>query len=176
MELLTEAIASYLNGQIGAGADAVQIFDSWVGCLSPDDYREFVLPYMRQLIQKLEPDVPVIHFGTGTAALIELMKEAGGNVIGLDWRVDLGEAWARLGYDVAVQGNLDPVALFAQPSEVRRRAEKILEKAAGRPGHIFNLGHGVLPSTPVDNVMALVDAVHEISESKYRLSQQKQNT
>jgi uroporphyrinogen decarboxylase len=104
------------------------------------------------------------------------MKEAGGNVIGLDWRVDLGEAWARLGYDVAVQGNLDPVALFAQPSEVRRRAENILDKAAGRPGHIFNLGHGVLPSTPVDNVMALVDAVHEISESKYRLSQQKQNT
>ncbi len=163
MELLTEAIASYLNGQITAGADAVQIFDSWVGCLSPDDYSEFVLPHMRQLIQKLKPEVPVIHFGTGTSALLELMKETGGNVIGLDWRVDLGEAWERLGYDVAVQGNLDPVVLFSSPSEIRRRAEKILEKAAGRPGHIFNLGHGVLPGTPVDNVMTLVDTVHEYS-------------
>jgi uroporphyrinogen decarboxylase len=163
MERLTEATSSYLNGQINAGADAIQLFDSWVGCLSPDDYREFVLPYMRQLINKLKPGVPVIHFGTGTGALLELMKEAGGNVIGLDWRVDLGEAWARIGYDVAIQGNLDPVALFAQPSEIKRRAEKILDKAAGRPGHILNLGHGILPGTPVDHVMALVDAVHEYS-------------
>ncbi len=176
MEWLSSATASYLNGQIASGADAVQIFDSWVGCLSPDDYREFVLPYMRQLIQKLKPDVPVIHFGTGTAALLKLMKEAGGNVIGLDWRVDLAEAWESIGYDVAVQGNLDPVALFAPPSEIKLRAEKILEKASGHPGHIFNLGHGVLPGTPVDHVMALVDAVHEISESKYRRSQQKQST
>jgi len=163
MEWLSSATASYLNGQIASGADAVQIFDSWVGCLSPDDYREFVFPYMRQLIQKLKPGVPVIHFGTGTAALLKLMKEAGGNVIGLDWRVDLAEAWESIGYDVAVQGNLDPVALFAPPSEIKLRAEKILEKAAGRPGHIFNLGHGVLPGTPVDHVMALVDAVHEYS-------------
>jgi uroporphyrinogen decarboxylase len=163
MERLTRATAAYINGQIAAGADAVQVFDSWVGCLSPDDYREFVLPHMQQLIRSITPGVPVIHFGTGTAGLLELMKEAGGNVIGLDWRVDLEEAWARLGYDVAVQGNLDPVALFAQPSEIRRRAHKILKKADGRPGHIFNLGHGVLPSTPVDHVLALVDAVHEYS-------------
>lgn len=165
MERLTRATTAYLNGQIAAGADAVQLFDSWVGCLAPDDYREFVLPHMKRLIHGLTPGVPVIHFGTGTAALLGLMKEAGGDVIGLDWRVDLAEAWARLGYDVAVQGNLDPVALFAPPDEIRRRAVKILEKAAGRPGHIFNLGHGVLPGTPVDHVLALVDAVHEASSA-----------
>ena len=118
---------------------------------------------MRRLINSLTPGVSVIHFGTGTAALLELMKEAGGDVIGLDWRVDLGKAWARLGYDVAVQGNLDPVVLFAPPAEIRRRAINILEKADGHPGHIFNLGHGVLPGTPVDHVLALVDTVHEYS-------------
>jgi len=165
MERLTQATADYINGQIAAGADAVQVFDSWVGCLSPDDYREFVLPHMQSLLQNLKPGVPVIHFGTGTAALLELMRKAGGSVIGLDWRVDLGEAWARLGYDVAVQGNLDPVVLFAPPSEIRSRAVKVLEKAEGRPGHIFNLGHGVLPGTPPDHVLALVDAVHEYSRS-----------
>jgi len=163
MERLADATASYLNRQIAAGADAVQLFDSWVGCLSPDDYREFVLPHMHRLIHSLTPGVPVIHFGTDTAALLELMKEAGGDVIGLDWRVDLREAWARLGYNVAVQGNLDPVALFASPAEIERRARKILEKADGHPGHIFNLGHGILPGTPVDHVLALVDAVHEYS-------------
>lgn len=163
MERLTRATASYINGQIASGADAVQVFDSWVGCLSPDDYREFVMPHMQGLFQGIKPGVPVIHFGTGTAALLELMKEAGGSVIGLDWRVDLGEAWARLGYGVAIQGNLDPVVLYAPPSEIRRRATRILEKAGVRPGHIFNLGHGVLPGTPPDHVIALVDAVHEHS-------------
>lgn len=163
MERLSQATAAYLNGQIAAGADAVQLFDSWVGCLSPDDYREFVLPHMRRLIQSLTPGVPVIHFGTDTAALLELMKEAGGDVIGLDWRVDLKEAWRRLGYDIAVQGNLDPAVLLASPTEISRRAVRILEKAEGRPGHIFNLGHGVLPGTPVDHVLTLVDAVHEYS-------------
>jgi uroporphyrinogen decarboxylase len=118
---------------------------------------------MHRLIHSLTPGVPVIHFGTDTAALLELMKDAGGDVIGLDWRVDLREAWARLGYNVAVQGNLDPVALFASPAEIQRRVRKILEKADGRPGHIFNLGHGILPGTPVDHVLALVDAVHEYS-------------
>lgn len=163
MGRLTGVTAGYLNRQIAAGADAVQLFDSWVGCLAPDDYREFVLPHMQKLIRSLTPGTPVIHFGTGTASLLELMKEAGGDVIGLDWRVDLAEAWSRLSYDVAVQGNLDPVALFASPAEIRRRATDILKKAAGRPGHIFNLGHGVLPTTPVDHVLALVDAVHEYS-------------
>src|SRR3989304_5632193 len=165
MERLADATASYLNRQIAAGADAVQLFDSWVGCLAPDDYREFVLPHMHQLIHSLTPGVQVIHFGTDTSALLELMKEAGGDVIGLDWRVDLQEAWARLGYNVAVQGNLDPVALFAPPAKIQRRGNKILEKADGHPGHIFNLGHGILPGTPVDHVLALVDAVHEMSKS-----------
>ncbi|MCI0561166.1 MAG: uroporphyrinogen decarboxylase, partial [Nitrososphaera sp.] len=163
MERLVDATASYLNAQIVAGADAVQLFDSWVGCLSPDDYREFVVPHMSKLIGSLKPGVPVIHFGTDTSSLLELMKEAGGDVIGLDWRVDLREAWARLGHDVAVQGNLDPVALFSSPSEIQRRARNIIEKAESRPGHIFNLGHGILPGTPVDHVLALVDAVHEYS-------------
>jgi len=161
MERLTRALADYLNRQIAAGADAVQLFDSWVGCLSPDDYRDFVQPHVRRLIGGLTPGAPVIHFATGNPALLELMRDAGGDVIGLDWRVDLAEAWARLGDGVAVQGNLDPLVLFASPTEIRRRARRLLEKAAGRPGHIFNLGHGVLPHTPVDHVLTLVDAVHE---------------
>lgn len=161
MERLTRALTDYLNRQIATGADAVQLFDSWVGCLAPDDYRDFVQPHVRNLIRGLTPGVPVIHFATGNSALLELMRGAGGDVIGLDWRVDLAEAWTRLGDGVAVQGNLDPLVLFASPTEIRRRARHILQKAAGRPGHIFNLGHGVLPNTPVDHVLALVDAVHE---------------
>ena len=166
MEKLTAATAAHLNAQIKAGADAVQLFDSWVGCLSGDDYKDFVLPHMKKLIRSITKNVPVIHFGTGTGALLELMKESGSRVIGFDWRVDLGEAWKRVGYDVAVQGNLDPVVLFAPPAEIRKRAKIILDKARGRPGHIFNLGHGILPRTPVDNVLALVDAVHEYSSGK----------
>ncbi|MBI3077861.1 MAG: uroporphyrinogen decarboxylase [Deltaproteobacteria bacterium] len=163
MEKLARTVTGYLNGQIAAGAQAVQLFDSWVGCLAPEDYRERVLPHTRRVIQGITPRVPVIHFGTGTAGLLELMREAGGEVIGLDWRVDLGEAWRRLGDGVGVQGNLDPAALLATPDEVRRRAKAILDRAGGRPGHIFNLGHGVLPQTPVDHVVALVEAVHELS-------------
>jgi uroporphyrinogen decarboxylase len=163
MTVLVEVTASYLNGQIEAGVQAVQLFDSWVGALSPEDYGAFVLPHSRALIAALTPGVPVIHFGTGTATLLPLMKEAGGDVIGLDWRVDLDEAWARLGHDVAVQGNLDPAVLVAGPAAMRPRVRAILERAAGRPGHIFNLGHGVLPQTPVDHVAALVDMVHELS-------------
>ncbi len=161
--LLGRTIARYLNGQIAAGAQAVQLFDSWVGCLAPDDYREFVQPHSRAVFEALTPGVPVIHFGTGTAGLLDAMRAAGGDVIGLDWRVDLAEAWARVGHDVAVQGNLDPAALLAPPAEIRRRVQAILARAAGRPGHIFNLGHGVLPETPVDHVRAMVDAVHELS-------------
>jgi uroporphyrinogen decarboxylase len=163
MERLARAVTDYLNAQIAAGAQAVQLFDSWVGCLAPEDYRTYVQPYSRRVIAALRPGVPVIHFGTDTAALLELMRDAGGDVIGLDWRVDLGEAWRRLGPGVGVQGNLDPVALFAEPGEIRRRAAAILERAGRRPGHVFNLGHGVLPGTPVDHVRALVDAVHELS-------------
>ncbi len=164
MERLSAAVSEYLNGQISAGAQAVQLFDSWVGCLSPDDYREFVLPHSRRTIARLTPGVPVIHFGTDTATLLPLMRDAGGDVIGLDWRVDLGEAWAHLGPQVAVQGNLDPVALFAEPDEIRRQAGRILERAARRPGHIFNLGHGVLAQTPVDHLRALIDYVHEATQ------------
>jgi uroporphyrinogen decarboxylase len=162
MERIVTVSAEYLRMQVAAGADVIQIFDSWVGSLGPDDYRRFVLPYTQALISSLENRVPVIHFGTVTGNLLELMREAGGDVIGLDWRVDLAEAWHRLG-DVAVQGNLDPAALFADVAEIKRRAKEILDKAAGRPGHIFNLGHGILPETPVDHVIALVEAVHEMS-------------
>lgn len=163
MERLVRVLGPYLDAQIDAGADAVQLFDSWVGALSPEDYRTHVLPHVRTLIAGLRPGTPVIHFGTGTAGLLEAMRAAGGDVIGLDWRVDLDAAWARVGHDVAVQGNLDPTALLAPPGEIRARAAKILGQAAGRPGHVFNLGHGVLPQTPVDHVRALVDAVHELS-------------
>jgi uroporphyrinogen decarboxylase len=163
MSLIARGLAKYLNAQIDAGAQAVQIFDSWVGCLGPDDYREFVLPHTRTVVEGVKPGVPVIHFGTGTAALVELMTEAGGDVIGVDWRVRLDEAWQRIGYDRSIMGNLDSIVLFAEQRELRKQAKRILEQAAGRPGHVFNLGHGILPETPVENVIALVEMVHEIS-------------
>ncbi|CAI8006156.1 Uroporphyrinogen decarboxylase [Geodia barretti] len=163
MERLVASTLSYVNAQIDAGIDALQVFDSWVGCLAPDDYREYVLPHMRRLMAGVTPGVPVIHFGTGTCGLLELMREAGSDVMGVDWRVDLDEAWSRVGHDMAIQGNLDPVALFAPPAEIRRRVGDILRRVQGRPGHIFNLGHGILPETPVDHVRAMVDAVHELS-------------
>ncbi|HEV8713455.1 MAG TPA: uroporphyrinogen decarboxylase [Candidatus Binatia bacterium] len=166
MERLVRVIAAYVNGQIAAGAQVIQLFDSWVGCLSPADYRTFILPYMQTLIQSLTPGTLVIHFGTETAGLLELLAEAGGDVIGVDWRIDLDVAWHRIGENRAVQGNLDPVALFAPRVELRRQVERILQAVAGRPGHIFNLGHGILPQTPVENVMALVEMVHEMSEKQ----------
>lgn len=163
MSLISRALSLYLNAQISAGAQAIQIFDSWVGCLSPNDYREYVLPHTQNVIRSITPGIPVLHFGTGTATLLELMTEAGGDVIGFDWRVDLAESWKRVG-DVAVMGNLDPVKLFTNPIYIRAQAKQILERAGGRDGHIFNLGHGILPETPVENVIALVDAVHELSQ------------
>jgi uroporphyrinogen decarboxylase len=163
MDLLVDTTARYLNGQIDAGCELVQLFDSWVGVLAPADYRTHVLPHVRRLVQALRPSVPVIHFGTGTAGLLPLMREAGGDVIGVDWRVELDQAWATVGHDVGVQGNLDPAVLLARPAEIRRRARDILDRAGGRPGHIFNLGHGVHQQTPVDHVRALVDIVHELS-------------
>ncbi len=161
MGRLSRAIARYLNAQIAAGAQCVQIFDSWVGCLGPEDYRRYVLPYMTSLMEAIVPNVPVISFATGNPALLPLLAEAGGDVIGIDWRVELVDAWKTVGYNRAVQGNLDPTVLLASPEEIRRRATDLLTKVAGRPGHIFNLGHGVLPQTPVDNVLALIDAVKE---------------
>jgi uroporphyrinogen decarboxylase len=163
MERLVEATASYLNAQFASGAQALQVFDSWVGTLSPQDYRQFVSPHMARLFARLEGPAPVIHFGTGTTGLLELQRDAGGSIIGLDWRVDLDQAWDRLGRDVAIQGNLDPAVLLAPQPEVKRQALRILEQAHGRPGHIFNLGHGILPQTPVDNVRFLVETVHAAS-------------
>jgi len=163
MSLISRGLIKYLNAQIEAGAQAVQLFDSWVGALSPDDYREYVLPHTRNVIRSVSSGTPVIHFGTGTSALLELLREAGGDVIGLDWRVRLDEGWQRIGHDVGVMGNLDPVMLFANRDHLRAQAKLILDQAGGRPGHIFNLGHGILPETPVENVIALVDAVHEMS-------------
>jgi uroporphyrinogen decarboxylase len=160
---LTVATALYLNAQAAAGAQALQVFDSWIGTLGPYDYQRFVLPHMTTLFTALDPSVPVIHFGTGTAALLELQRDAGGTVIGLDWRVDLDRAWARLGPSVAIQGNLDPAALLAPRAELESQARRILGLANGRPGHIFNLGHGILPETPVESVRALVELVHSHS-------------
>ncbi|HEY3242791.1 MAG TPA: uroporphyrinogen decarboxylase [Phycisphaerae bacterium] len=161
MEKLVRISIDYLNGQIEAGVQAVQIFDSWVGALSPADYRKYVLEHSRTLISSIKSGVPVIHFGTGTAGLLELLREAGGDVIGVDWRIDLGQAWSRLGDGVGIQGNLDPVVLLGGAEEIRRQTHSILKAVNNRPGHIFNLGHGILLQTPVESVAALVDAVHE---------------
>jgi uroporphyrinogen decarboxylase len=156
---LVDATALYLNAQAAAGAQALQVFDSWAGNLGPDDYRRFVLPHMRRLFQALDPAVPAIHFGTDTGSLLELQRDAGGQVIGLDWRVSLRAGWDRLGPGVAVQGNLDPTVLFAPRAELERQTRRVLAEAGGQPGHIFNLGHGILPHTPVDNVLAVVDVI-----------------
>jgi uroporphyrinogen decarboxylase len=158
---LARAVTLYLNAQIDAGAQVVQLFDSWVGCLGVDDYRHYVLPHSRSVIEAVARRAPVVHFATGNPALLPLLAEAGGNVIGVDWRVRLDDAWRAVGYDRAIQGNLDPTVLLSTPAEVRRRAREVLQQAGSRPGHIFNLGHGVLTHTPVENVLALIDAVHE---------------
>lgn len=164
MSKIAEMVGRYLNIQIEAGAELVQIFDTWIGCLAPGDYEKFVMPYTRRAIELIkDKNIPVIHYGNGSAALLELMKQAGGDVIGIDWRIDLDIAWQRLGEDVGVQGNLDPVALFASSEEIERRVKNILRQAASRPGHIFNLGHGILPQTPEENVAVLVEAVHKYS-------------
>ncbi len=164
MTILVDSTARYLNAQIRAGVQVVQIFDSWVGSLSPDAYRRFVQPHMKRLFDQLDPETPSIHFGTDTGSLLELQRDAGGSVIGLDWRTELDQGWDRLGDKVAVQGNLDPIALFAPLSEIEYQTRRILKQAGGRPGHIFNLGHGILPHTPVDHVRALVQMVHEFSQ------------
>ena len=164
MGKLARLAVDYLAAQDQAGAQAVQVFDSWIGCLSPDDYREYVLPHSQFIFRELAPSgVPAIHFGTGAATLLELMREAGGDVIGLDWRAPLDEGWRRLGDGVAVQGNLDPAALLAPREKLEKRVRAVLAQAGGRPGHIFNLGHGILPETPVENAKAVVEMVREFS-------------
>jgi uroporphyrinogen decarboxylase len=164
MDKLVAVVAEYAAEQVRAGADAIQIFDSWVGCLSVEDYRRYVLVPVTELVKRLQNShVPVIYFGTDTAALLTSMKETGAEVIGLDWRIPLDEGWRSMDYGVAVQGNLDPVVLFADWKEIKSRAKDILLRANGRPGHIFNLGHGILPETPVENVKALAEFVREHS-------------
>ena len=164
MKKLVAVTAEYSAEQVRAGADTIQIFDSWVGCLSVEDYRRYVLPHVTDLVKRLQKSgAPVIYFGTDSATLLPSMQEAGAEVVGLDWRIPLDAGWQSLGYQGAVQGNLDPVLLFADWKQIRPRAEDILRRAAGRPGHIFNLGHGILPETPVQNVKALCDFIREHS-------------
>src|SRR6266481_6731604 len=164
MKKLVAVTATYSTEQVTAGADTIQIFDSWVGCLSVEDYRRYVLPHATDLVKRLQKTgVPVIYFGTDSATLLPSMKETGADVIGVDWRIPLDTGWNSLNFKGSVQGNLDPVLLFAEWKQLKSRAEDILRRAAGRPGHIFNLGHGILPETPVDNVRALCDFVREHS-------------
>ena len=168
-DLLAKLVAvtsQYASEQVRAGADVIQVFDSWVGCLSVEDYRQYVLPRTTELVKALQQTgAPVIYFGTDSATLLASMKETGADVIGLDWRIPLDEGWDRLGANVAVQGNLDPVLLFADWKTVQARAEEILRRAGGKPGHIFNLGHGILPETPVENVKALAQFAQQHSGS-----------
>jgi uroporphyrinogen decarboxylase len=159
-EKLATIVGDYLVAQIEAGVDVVQVFDSWVGALNAADYREFVLPHTRRIFAAVDGRVPTIHFGTGTAAILRELREAGGDVIGADWRIPIDEAWSRIGADRAVQGNLDPTLLFGPEDRLTRAAEDILARVAGRPGHIFNLGHGILPGTPVEHVQHLARIVH----------------
>jgi uroporphyrinogen decarboxylase len=162
MGKIAEVVRRYLRGQVEAGAQAVQLFDSWVGALSPGDYEQYVMPHVRHILADLETTgVPVIHFGTGTSSLLELQRDAGGTVIGVDHRVRLAEAWRRIGHDRAIQGNMDPLLLLAPREIAVRRAKQIVREAGGRPGHIWNLGHGIVPEVPVDTVKAVIDAVHE---------------
>ena len=164
MDKLARVVTGYLRRQIRAGAQAIQLFDSWVGCLAPGDYEEYVLPHVQLIFEGLkQQQVPLIYFGTGTSAILRQMRQAGSDVIGIDWRIHLDEAWTAVGHDVAVQGNLDPLVLFAPLHEIERRVEDILRRAAGRPGHIFNLGHGILPNTPVEHVSAVVEMVHKFT-------------
>lgn len=167
MEKLAVSMTNYLRAQIRAGVDVVQLFDSWVGCLSPQDYREYVLPYSQRIFKNLEgTGVPQIHFGTGTSNLLKEMKQAGGDVFGIDWRIPIDLAWQRLGYDVGIQGNLDPAVLLGDIELVKSQAADILARTAGRAGHIFNLGHGMLPEASTKNVVELVKFVHRSTEKR----------
>jgi uroporphyrinogen decarboxylase len=167
MDKLATMTADYLRAQVRAGAQCVQIFDSWAGALAPEDYRRYVLPATRQIVAAVEPEgVPVIVFGTNTSGMLDVVAEAGSPVVGVDWRISLDRAWEIVGHDRAVQGNLDPLVLFAPLPEVESRVHEVLRRAEGRPGHIFNLGHGILPQTPVDTVRAVVEMVHSVAVSQ----------
>lgn len=167
MDRLTDAIIVYLNEQIAAGAQCVQLFDSWAGCLSAADYRQFVLPWMRQIISGVTPGVPLINFATGNPELLPLLRGDRRTVVGVDWRIDMATAWKRIGHDISVQGNMDPTVLLTDPATIRAAAKELLDEVGGRPGHIFNLGHGVMQMTPVENAIELVRAVQELSVREY---------
>lgn len=162
-ERLAAIVADYLTAQIDAGVDAVQIFDSWVGALNPGDYREFAFPHTRRIFDAVAGRVPTIHFGTGTAAILHELRDAGGDVVGVDWRIPIDTAWERIGFDRAVQGNLDPTLLLGPADRMFSETDDIIARVGSRPGHIFNLGHGILPSTPVEHVQMLAQYVHSAS-------------
>ena len=165
-ELLSDVAADYLIAQIEAGVEAVQVFDSWVGALNGDDYREFILPHSKRIFDRLSAyDVPTIHFGVGTSAILGELRAAGGQVIGADWRLPLDEAWTRIGFDRAIQGNLDPTVLLGPLPRILAATDEVLDRAGGRPGHIFNLGHGILPMTPLEHVQAIARYVHQQTAS-----------
>ena len=164
MSKLSAVVVEYLRVQSRAGAQAIQLFDSWVGCLSPGDYEEYVLPHVQSIFSALRVEgVPLIYFGTGTTGLLTLMRKAGSDVMGIDWRIRLDEGWALVGHDMGIQGNLDPMVLFASKKEIERRVQDIMQQAAGRPGHIFNLGHGILPTTPLHSVDVAIECVRRFS-------------
>ncbi|MGE3340277.1 MAG: uroporphyrinogen decarboxylase [Alphaproteobacteria bacterium] len=158
--LFASIVGDYLVAQVEAGVDVVQVFDSWVGALSPADYREFVLPHTQAIFAKVNGRVPTIHFGTGTSTFFPEMREAGGDVIGADWRIPLDEAWSRIGHDRGIQGNLDPTLLLGPTDRLLAATDDVLRRAGGRPGHIFNLGHGILPMTPLEQVQRVAEHVH----------------
>jgi uroporphyrinogen decarboxylase len=162
MNKLVDSVSIYLKAQIAAGVQAVQVFDSWAGCLSPADYRKYVLPYTKRLIESVQDDAPVINFLTGNPALLPLQKEAGGTVMGVDWRIQLNDAWDIFGPEYAVQGNMDPVSIYAELPVLKQRIKDVLDSVKGRPGHIFNLGHGVMPDMKPEHVKAVVEYVHEL--------------
>jgi len=169
METITEVVIRYLRAQVAAGIQVAQLFDSWIGIVGPDDYRDFVLPYSRRVFEAMRgTDVPTIHFGTGAASLLELMASAGSDAMSVDWRVRLDDAWSRIGYDKTIQGNLDPTVMLAPLKVIEARTRDVLSQAGGRPGYIFNLGHGVLPDTPPEHLRAVVDLVHSVGRSDAR--------
>jgi uroporphyrinogen decarboxylase len=165
-DVIADIIGDYLVAQVEAGVDVVQVFDSWVGALNAADYREFIMPHTRRIFERLAPlGVPTIHFGVGTAAILGDLRAAGGDIIGADWRIPLDDAWSRIGFDRGIQGNLDPTLLLGPLDRVFAAADDVLARAGGRPGHIFNLGHGILPTTPLDHVQALARYVHQKTRS-----------
>jgi uroporphyrinogen decarboxylase len=165
-DLIAGVIGDYLVAQVEAGVDCVQVFDSWVGALNAADYREFILPHTRKIFARVAPTgVPTIHFGVGTGSILDQLRDAGGDVIGADWRTPLDEAWTRIGSDRGIQGNLDPTLLLGPLDRVFAATDEVLARAGGRPGHIFNLGHGILPSTPLEHVQALARYVHQQTRS-----------